>query len=52
MPYGFSAQGHLSDGVTLAVADSTTPAVDRNFEKVCVQLKCMIFVRYVFMKVK
>ena len=24
---------HLSDGVTLAVADSTTPEVDRNFKK-------------------
>ena len=26
---------HLSDGVTLAIADSTTPAVDRDSEKVC-----------------
>ena len=30
---------HLSDGVTLAVADSTTPEVDREFEKVCVSIK-------------
>ena len=30
---------HLSDGVTLAVADSTTPEVDREFEKVWEQLK-------------
>ena len=30
---------HLSDGVTLAVADSTTPEVDRDFERVQVQPK-------------
>ena len=30
---------HLSDGVTLAVADSTTPEVDREFEKVWVSVK-------------
>ena len=29
---------HLSDDVTLAVADSTTPEVDRDFEKVWEQL--------------
>ena len=30
---------HLSDGVTLAVADSTTPEVDKEFEKVWVSVK-------------
>ena len=43
---------HLSDGVTLAVADSTTPEVDRDFENVQVQPKCMILLFTVFMKVK
>ena len=42
---------HLSDGVTLAVADSTTPnVVDREPKKVWVQP--ILFVYYVFMKVK
>ena len=37
---------HLSDGVTLAVADSTTPEVDRHFDNVQVQPKCMILFVY------
>ena len=41
---------HLSDGVTLAVADDTTQVVDREFEKVWVQP--ILFVYCLFMKVK
>ena len=52
MLYRFIAQGHLSDGVTMAVAGSTTPEVDRDSEKVWVQLKCVMFVHCVLMKVK
>ena len=45
-------QDHLSDGIAFAVADSTAPEVDRNFEKVWEQLNCVIFVHCVLMKVK